>query len=96
MRETLGLYQRISDSALGLSGDAVAQDVLRPGDPGMAPGAAAREAGIGPGDTVFQGALPDVAGPPAGRALIDAARRHLADADAQLRLSLRFFEDPPA
>lgn len=96
MRETLALYQRICDSALGISGDPLPQEVFPTGATGATTAAAARAAGLEAADPPPCGAPPNAMALPAGRALIDAARQHLADADAQLRLSLRFFEDPPA
>jgi DNA-binding SARP family transcriptional activator len=67
MRETLALYQKIANSAIGSDPE--------PTPPALAYGAPAllRQDDVQPGG------------------LIDAARRHLASADAQLQMSLRFF-----
>lgn len=70
MRETLALYQRIANSAVGHDDEPPAAErvELRPAPPPA---------------------------PPTAAELIAAARRHLAAADAQLKMSLPLFEPPP-
>lgn len=78
MRETLAVYQRIADSAIGASPNAPA-----PPPPPAWPATVTepRQEALALGD--------DFDGQPA-QSLIHAARRNLAHADTQLQLSLRF------
>ena len=77
MRETMTVYRQIAESAI-----APASSTPRAQDPPAAPGWPV---------AALEGARPPRAidGPPQAHELIDAARKQLAAADAQLQLSLR-------